>query len=156
MATSPVYLLQWRSNTSARFHELMSQVFENCEGENDENTEKIVELFADETQENTSTSAEEKDDEVEETATLPSSSKFHYNCMHGKLSLTELRTLKHEFQTIKDELAKVASSNRALRKRVRDLEESLKHKKECQKNTKCVEDFSKTLASMEHYFTLEI
>ncbi|KAI5351049.1 hypothetical protein L3X38_003940 [Prunus dulcis] len=76
--------------------------------------------------------------------------------MHGKLSSTELRTLKREFQTIKDELAKVASSNRALRKRVRDLEESLKHEKQCQKNTKCVEDFSKTLASVEHSFKLEI
>ncbi|CAL9005237.1 unnamed protein product [Prunus brigantina] len=25
------YILQWRNNTSALFHELMSQVFENCE-----------------------------------------------------------------------------------------------------------------------------
>ncbi|CAL9012756.1 unnamed protein product [Prunus brigantina] len=101
-------------------------------GDNDENTEEIVELFADETQENTNTFVEEKYEEVEETATLPLSSKLHYNCMQGKLSSTKLRTLKREFQTTKDELAKVASSNRALRKRVRDLKEmvqneSLKH-----------------------------
>ncbi|CAL2239060.1 unnamed protein product [Prunus armeniaca] len=83
----------------------MSQVFENCEaywswGDNDENTEEIIEFFADEAQENTSTSVEVKDDEVEETTTLPSSSK-------GKLLSTELRTLKRKFQTTKDELAKL-------------------------------------------------
>ncbi|CAL8117228.1 unnamed protein product [Prunus armeniaca] len=102
-------ILQWKNNTSACFHELMSQVFENCEaywswGDNDENTEEIIEFFADEAQENTSTSVEVKDDEVEETTTLPSSSK-------GKLLSTELRTLKRKFQTTKDELAKVANSN---------------------------------------------
>ncbi|CAL9021442.1 unnamed protein product, partial [Prunus brigantina] len=123
-------ILQWMSNTSACFHELMSQVFENYEisyvdvqflrptlidkqqpywiwGDNDENNEEIVELFANEAKENTTTYVEVKDDEVEETTTLPSSSK-------GKLSSTELRTLKHEFQTTKDEWAKVASSNRVL------------------------------------------
>ncbi|CAL2266188.1 unnamed protein product [Prunus armeniaca] len=102
-------ILQWRSNTLARFHELMSQVFENCEvdmqllrpsvidkkqpywtwGDNVENIEEIVELFANEDEEKTSTSVDQKDDEVHKTATLPSSSK-------GKLSSTELRTLKHE------------------------------------------------------------
>ncbi|CAL2229291.1 unnamed protein product [Prunus armeniaca] len=89
---------------------------------------EIVELFADEAEENTSTSVEEKDDEVDETATLPSSSKLHYNCMQDKLSSIELHTLKREFRTTKDELAKVASSNRALRKRVSDLEEMLEIK----------------------------
>ncbi|CAL9005248.1 unnamed protein product [Prunus brigantina] len=99
-------ILQWRSNTSARFHELMSQVFENCDqqpfwswGDNDENTEEIVELFANEAQENASTFVEEKDDEVEETTTLPLSSK-------GKLLSTELCILKCEFQTTKNELEK--------------------------------------------------
>ncbi|KAI5351072.1 hypothetical protein L3X38_003963 [Prunus dulcis] len=85
-------------------------------GDNDENTKEIVELFANEAEENTSTFVEEKYDEVDEIATIPSSSK-------GKLSSTELRTLKREFQTTKDELVKVASSNRALRNRVRDLKE---------------------------------
>ncbi|KAI5339343.1 hypothetical protein L3X38_018615 [Prunus dulcis] len=138
------HIRQWRSNTSAHFHKLISQVFENYEvdkqqpywnwGDNDENAEEIVELFANKDQENTSTFVEEKDDGVEETATLPSSSK-------GKLLSTELCTLKREFQTTKDELAKVASSNRVLRKRVCDLKEmvqkeSLKHEKECQKKLK--------------------
>ena len=81
--------------------------------------------------------------------------------MQGKLFATELRTLKHWLQTTTDELAKLASSNRALRKRVRDLEElvqkeSLKHEKECEKNIKRVQDLTNTFASMEHFFKLEI
>ena len=69
--------------------------------------------------------------------------------------------MKRDFQRTKDDLAKVASSNRALRNRVRELEEmvrkeSLKREREIAKNNKCVEDFGNTLASMEHYFKLEI
>ncbi|CAL2270601.1 unnamed protein product [Prunus armeniaca] len=150
-------ILNWKSNTSAHFHELMSQVFENCEvdvqllcptvidkqqpywtwGDNVDDTEEIVELFGDDAEEKTSTfaSVEEKDDDIDETATLLSSSK-------GKVQSTELRTLKRDFQRTKDELAKVARSNQALRNRVHDLEEmvrkeSLKLEKECAKNKKC-------------------
>ncbi|KAL6272136.1 hypothetical protein ACE6H2_022828 [Prunus campanulata] len=145
----------------------MSQVFENCEvdvqllqasvidkqqpywtwGDNVENIEEIVELFGDDVVERTSISDEHLDDEVHGTATLPLSSK-------GKLSSIELRSFKRE-------LAKVANENRALRRRVHDLEEmaqkeSFKHDKECQKNKKAVDDLSRTLASMEHYFKMEI
>ena len=64
------------------------------QGDDDENTEEIVELFADEAQENTSTSAEEKDDKIEETATLPSSSKvsmtFFQYIGHNKLNIGAL------------------------------------------------------------------
>ncbi|CAL9018703.1 unnamed protein product [Prunus brigantina] len=44
----------------------------------------------------------------------------------GKMASTELRTLKREFQRMKDELAKVTNSNRALRNRVHELEEMLR------------------------------
>ena len=69
--------------------------------------------------------------------------------------------MKRDFQRTKDDLAKVASSNRALRNRVRELEEmvrkeSLKHEREFAKNNKWVQDFGNILASMEHYFQLEI
>ncbi|KAI5337868.1 hypothetical protein L3X38_017139 [Prunus dulcis] len=102
----------------------------------------------------TSASVEETDDDIEETAAFPSSSK-------GTLVSTELCTLKRDFQRTKDDLAKVSSSNRALRNRVHELEEmvrkeSLKLEREFAKNKKCVEDFRNTLASMEHYFKLEI
>ncbi|CAL2265861.1 unnamed protein product [Prunus armeniaca] len=71
--------------------------------------EEIVELFGDDAEEKTTISAsvEENDDEFDEIATLPSSSK-------GKVSSTELCILKRDFQRTKDELAKVANSNRAL------------------------------------------
>ncbi|KAI5355880.1 hypothetical protein L3X38_008775 [Prunus dulcis] len=127
-------MLHWRSNSSPCFYELMSQVFENREvdvqllrpsvigkqqlywtwGDSVDDTEELVELFGDYAEKKTSTSAsvEEKDEDIDETASLPSSSK-------GKLASTELRTLKHDFQRTKDDLAKVASSNRALRNRVR-------------------------------------
>ncbi|CAL2244560.1 unnamed protein product [Prunus armeniaca] len=152
----------------------MSQVFENREvdvqlirptvndkqqpywtwGDNVENSEDIVELFGDEAEEKTRPFVEQTDDEFDETATLLSSSK-------DKVPSTELRTLKREFERTKDELAKVASSNRALRNKVHDLEkmvrkDKLKHEEEREKIKNCVEDFGKTLASMEHYFMVEI
>ncbi|KAI5317361.1 hypothetical protein L3X38_037068 [Prunus dulcis] len=169
-------LLHWRSNSSPRFYELMSQLFENREvdvqllrpsvidkqqpywtwGDSVDNTEEFVELFGDDAEQKTSTSAsvEEKDKDIDETASLPSSSK-------GTVTSRELRTLKRDFERTKDELAKVALSNRALRDRVHQLEdkvrkESMKAEKEFEKNKKCVEDFRNTLASMEHYFKLEI
>ncbi|KAI5342283.1 hypothetical protein L3X38_010158 [Prunus dulcis] len=153
-------LLHWRSNSSPRFYELMSQVFENPPywtwGDSVDDTEEFVELFGDDAEQKTSTSAsvEEKDKDIDETASLPSSSK-------GTVASRELRTLKRDFERTKDELAKVALSNRALRDRVHQLEdkvwkESMKAEKEYEKNKKCVEDFRNTLASMEHYFKLEI
>ncbi|VVA39346.1 PREDICTED: LOC109948402 isoform, partial [Prunus dulcis] len=103
-------ILQWRSSTSARFHELMSQVFENREvdvqllrpsvsDKHADNSEEIVELFGDDAKEKTNTFVEQKDDEFDETATLSSSSK-------DKVSSTELPTLKGDFQRTKNELAK--------------------------------------------------
>ncbi|CAL2264839.1 unnamed protein product [Prunus armeniaca] len=81
--------------------------------------------------------------------------------MHDKLSSTQFRSLKCELQSTKDESAKVATSNRVLRKRVRVMEgmvenESLKHEKECDKNKKAMKDFNKTHTLVEHYFKLEI
>ncbi|XP_020418551.1 uncharacterized protein LOC109948957 [Prunus persica] len=169
-------LLHWRSNSSPRFYELMSQVFENREvdvqllrpsvmdkqqpywtwGDSADDTEELVDLLGDDAEQKTGTSAsvEEKDEDIDETASLPSSSK-------GTVASTELRTLKRDFQRTKDELAKVAISNRALCNRVHQLEdmvrkESLKVEREFEKNKKCVEDFRNTLASMEHYFKVEI
>ncbi|CAL8162865.1 unnamed protein product [Prunus armeniaca] len=77
--------------------------------DNVDDIEEIVELFGDDAEEKTTISAsvEENDDEFDEIATLPSSSK-------GKVSSTELCILKRDFQRTKDELAKVANSNRAL------------------------------------------
>ncbi|KAI5317764.1 hypothetical protein L3X38_037471 [Prunus dulcis] len=168
-------LLHWRSNSSPRFYELMSQVFENREvdvqllrpsvmdkqqlywtwGDNADDSEELVDLLGDDAEQQTGTSAsvEEKED-IDDTANLPSSSK-------GTVASRELRTLKRDFQRTKDELAKVSLSNRALCDRVHQLEdkvrkESMKAEKEFEKNTKCVEDFRNTLASMEHYFKLEI
>ncbi|BBH05490.1 DNA glycosylase superfamily protein [Prunus dulcis] len=150
-------LLHWRSNSSPRFYELMSQVFENREvdvqllrpsvmdkqqpywtwGDSADDTEELVDLLGDDAEQKTGTSAS------------------------GTVASRELRTLKRDFERTKDELAKVALSNRALRDRVHQLEdkvrkESMKAEKEFEKNTKCVEDFRNTLASMEHYFKLEI
>ncbi|KAI5351133.1 hypothetical protein L3X38_004024 [Prunus dulcis] len=169
-------LLHWRSNSSPLFYELMSQVFENREvdvqllrpsvmdkqqpywtwGDSADNTEELVDLLGDDAEQKTGTSAsvEEKDKDIDETASLPSSSK-------GTVASRELRTLKRDFERTKDELTKVALSNRALRDRVHQLEdkvrkESMKVEKEFEKNKMCVEDFRNTLASMEHYFKLEI
>ncbi|CAL9004799.1 unnamed protein product, partial [Prunus brigantina] len=154
-------ILHWRSNTVARFREVMSQVYENFEVDvqllrptdiekqqpywtwgDDENNEEIVQLFGDEGEDKTSTSSEEKKADVEETTTLPSSSK-------------------HQLQSTKDELAKLRSSNRGLRNRVRDLEaivdkNCLKHEKECDRNKKAIRDLTLTIASVEHYFKLEM
>ncbi|KAI5339359.1 hypothetical protein L3X38_018631 [Prunus dulcis] len=133
-------ILHWKSNTSERFSELMSQVFENREVD----VQLLRPTVIDKQQ--PYWTWEEKDDDIEETATLPSSSK-------DKLASTELRTLKRDFQRTKDELAKVSSSNRALRNSVHELEEmirkeSLKLEREFAENKKCVEDFCNTLASM--------
>ncbi|BBH02168.1 DNA glycosylase superfamily protein [Prunus dulcis] len=90
-------LLHWRSNSSPRFYELMSQVFENREvdvqllrpsvidkqqpywtwGDSVDDTEELVELFGDDAEQKTSTSAsvEEKDKDIDETASLPSYSR---------------------------------------------------------------------------------
>ncbi|BBG95912.1 DNA glycosylase superfamily protein, partial [Prunus dulcis] len=150
-------LLHWRSNSSPRFYELMSQVFENREvdvqllrpsvmdkqqpywtwGDSADDSEELVDLLGDDAEQQTGTSAS------------------------GTVASRELRTLKRDFQRTKDELAKVSLSNRALCDRVHQLEdkvrkESMKAEKEFEKNTKCVEDFRNTLASMEHYFKLEI
>ncbi|CAL2230122.1 unnamed protein product [Prunus armeniaca] len=73
------------------------------------------------------------------------------------MASTELRTLKRDFERMKDEFAKVASSNRALRNRVHELEEMVRRESsKVERNKKCVEDFRNTLASMEHYFKLEL
>ncbi|KAL6279133.1 hypothetical protein ACE6H2_016014 [Prunus campanulata] len=169
-------ILQWRINSLPRFHEVMSQVFENAEvdvqplrpsviekqqpywswGDDVDETEEVVELCGDDEEPKTTTSAsvQEKDDDIAKIASRPSSSK-------GKVASTDLRTLKREFERTKDELAKVAASNRGLRTRVHQLEEnvrmeSLKRETEAAKYKKSVEDFSKTLASMEQYFKGEI
>ncbi|CAL9019268.1 unnamed protein product, partial [Prunus brigantina] len=166
-------ILHWRSNTVARFREVMSQVYENFEVDvqllrptdiekqqpywtwgDDENNEEIVQLFGDEGEDKTSTSSEEKKADVEETTTLPSSSK-------GKGSFNDFGRLKHQLQSTKDELAKLRSSNRGLRNRVRDLEaivdkNCLKHEKECDRNKKAIRDLTLTIASVEHYFKLEM
>ncbi|KAI5342314.1 hypothetical protein L3X38_010189 [Prunus dulcis] len=169
-------LLHWRSNSSPRFYELMSQVFENREvdvqllrpyvmdkqqpywtwGDSADDSEELVDLLGDDAEQQTGTSAsvEEKEKDIDDTANLPSSSK-------GTVASRELRTLKRDFERTKDELAKVSLSNRALCDRVHQLEdkvrkESMKAEKEFEKNTKSVEDFRNTLASMEHYFKLEI
>ncbi|CAL2266738.1 unnamed protein product [Prunus armeniaca] len=166
-------ILHWRSNTVAHFREVMSQVYENFEVDvqllrptdiekqqpywswgDDENNEEIVQLFGDEGEDKTSTSSEEKEADVEETTTLPSSSK-------GKGSFNDFGRLKHQLESTKDELAKLRSSNRGLRNRVCDLEaivdkNCLKHEKECDRNKKAIRDLTLTIASVEHYFKLEI
>ncbi|BBG92902.1 hypothetical protein Prudu_000765, partial [Prunus dulcis] len=90
-------------------------------GDSVDDTEELVELLGDDAEQKTSTSA------------------------FGKLATIELHTLKRDFQRTKDELAKVASSNRALHNKVHELEEmvrneSLKREREIAKNNKCVED----------------
>ncbi|CAL2256954.1 unnamed protein product [Prunus armeniaca] len=166
-------ILHWRSNTVARFREVMSQVYENFKVDvqllrptniekqqpywswgDDENNEEIVQLFGGEGEDKTSTSCEEKEADVEETTTLPSSSK-------GKGSFNDFGRLKHQLESTKDELAKLRSSNRGLRNRVRDLEaivdkNCLKHEKECDRNKKAIRDLTLTIASVEHYFKLEM
>ncbi|CAL9010633.1 unnamed protein product [Prunus brigantina] len=171
-------ILHWRSNTVARFREVMSQVYENFEVDvqllrptdiekqqpswtwgDDENNEEIVQLFGDEGEDKTSTSSEEKKADVEETTTLPSSSKVSMTFFQW--SFNDFGRLKHQLQSTKDELAKLRSSNRGLRNRVRDLEaivdkNCLKHEKECDRNKKAIRDLTLTIASVEHYFKLEM
>ncbi|KAI5326888.1 hypothetical protein L3X38_035962 [Prunus dulcis] len=161
-------ILHWRSNTVARFREVMSQVFENFEVRSvyiekqqpywswgdDDNEEEMVELFGDEAEEKIGTSSEEKDADVEETATLPSSSK-------AKGSVNGVRSLKHQLRSTKDQLAKLRSSNRGLRNRVRDLEaivqkNCLKHENECDRNKKAIRDLTLKIAEVEHYLKLEM
>ncbi|CAL8119690.1 unnamed protein product [Prunus armeniaca] len=73
------------------------------------------------------------------------------------MASTELRTLKRDFERMKDEFAKVASSNRALRNRVHELEEMVRRESsKVERNNKCVEDLRNTVASMKHYFKLEL
>ncbi|KAI5321957.1 hypothetical protein L3X38_031029 [Prunus dulcis] len=166
-------ILHWRSNTVARFREVMSQVFQNFEVDvqllrptdiekqqpywswgDDDNEEAMVELFGDEAEEKIGTSREEKDADVEETATLPSSSK-------AKGSVNDVRSLKHQLRSTKDQLAKLRSSNRGLRNRVRDLEaivqkNCLKHENECDRNKKAIRDLTLKIAEVEHYLKLEM
>ncbi|BBN68763.1 hypothetical protein Prudu_566S000600, partial [Prunus dulcis] len=140
-------ILHWRSNTVARFRDVMSQVDvqllrpTDIEKQqpywswgDDDNEEPMVELFGDEAEEKTGTSSEEKDADVEETATLPSSSK-------AKGSVNDVRSLKHQLRSTKDQLAKLRSSNRGLRNRVRDLEaivqkNCLKHENDWRRRSK--------------------
>ncbi|BBH02473.1 hypothetical protein Prudu_013032, partial [Prunus dulcis] len=90
-------LLHWRSNSSPRFYELMSQVFENREvdvqllrpsvmdkqqpywtwGDSADDSEELVDLLGDDAEQQTGTSAsvEEKEKDIDDTANLPSSSK---------------------------------------------------------------------------------
>ena len=42
--------------------------------------------------------------------------------MQAKGSVNDVRSLKHQLRSTKDQLAKLRSSNRGLRNRVRDLE----------------------------------
>ncbi|BBN67506.1 hypothetical protein Prudu_748S000100, partial [Prunus dulcis] len=160
-------ILHWRSNTVARFREVMSQVDvqllrpTDIEKQqpywswgDDDNEEEMVELFGDEAEEKTGTSSEEKDADVEETATLPSSSK-------AKGSVNDVRSLKHQLRSTKDQLAKLRSSNRGLRNRVRDLEaivqkNCLKHENECDRNKKAIRDLTLKIAEVEHYLKLEM
>lgn len=73
------------------------------------------------------------------------------------MASTELRTLKRDFERMKDEFAKVVSSNRALHNRVHELEEMVRRESsKVERNNKCVEDLRNTVASMEHYFKLEL
>ncbi|BBN68852.1 hypothetical protein Prudu_606S000800 [Prunus dulcis] len=114
-------LLHWRSNSSPRFYELMSQVFENREvdvqllrpsvmdkkhlywtwGDSADDTKELVDLLGDDDEQKTGTSAS------------------------GTVASKELRTLKRDFERTKDELAKVGLSNRALRDRVHQLEDKV-------------------------------
>lgn len=81
--------------------------------------------------------------------------------MQGKGSFNDFGRLKHQLESTKDELAKLRSSNRGLRNRVRELEaivdkNCLKHEKECDRNKKAIGDLTLTIASVEHYFKLEM
>ncbi|XP_021801093.1 uncharacterized protein LOC110745325 isoform X2 [Prunus avium] len=175
-------ILHWRSNKLARYNELMSHIYENIEVDvkfirpnqiekqkaywiwgDDEEDEENVEVYDDtkslghggddhgesveDGQENTAIGMEEDTQEVQETSNLPSSSNGN-----GKLSLTNFCDLKEELQSTKDDLQRVAASNRALRKRVCDLERRIES--ESLKNKKAIEGFNKIVALMEHHFML--
>ncbi|CAL2266176.1 unnamed protein product [Prunus armeniaca] len=154
-------ILHWRSNTVARFREVMSQVYENFEVDvqllrptdiekrqpywswgDDENNEEIVQLFGAKTK----------------PALLV---KKKRRMLRKQLPFPPLLRLKYQLESTKDELAKLRSSNRGLRNRVRDLEaivdkNCLKHEKECDRNKKAIRDLTLTIASVEHYFKLEM
>ncbi|BBN68233.1 hypothetical protein Prudu_343S000100, partial [Prunus dulcis] len=93
----------------------------------------------------TGTSSEEKDADVEETATLPSSSK-------AKGSVNDVRSLKHQLRSTKDQLAKLRSSNRGLGT---EFKNCLKHENECDRNKKAIRDLTLKIAEVEHYLKLE-
>ncbi|BBN68815.1 DNA glycosylase superfamily protein, partial [Prunus dulcis] len=108
-------LLHWRSNSSPRFYELMSQVDVQLLrpsvmdkkhlywtwGDSADDTKELVDLLGDDDEQKTGTSAS------------------------GTVASKELRTLKRDFERTKDELAKVGLSNRALRDRVHQLEDKV-------------------------------
>lgn len=176
------HILHWRSNKLARYNKLMSHVYENIEVDvkftrpnqiekqkaywiwgDDEEDEENVEVYDDtkslghggddhgegveDGQENTTIGIEEDTLEVQETSSLPSSSNGN-----GKLSLTYCCDLKKELQSTKDELQRAAASNRALRKRVCDLEGRIES--ESLKNKKAIVGFNKIVSLMEHHFML--
>ncbi|CAL2238183.1 unnamed protein product [Prunus armeniaca] len=147
-------ILHWRTNTVARFRDLMSQVYENVEVDvqlhqptdiekkqpywswgDAENNEEIVELFGDEAEQNTSSSNEAANKEVEDTVPFP-----------------------HLLS--KDELAKLRTSNRGPRNRVRELEgivdKNYLKQEDCEKNKKAIRDLTRTIASIEHYLKMEM
>ncbi|KAI5317232.1 hypothetical protein L3X38_036939 [Prunus dulcis] len=80
-------LLHWRSNSSPRFYELMSQVFENREVD----VQLLRPSVMDKQQPYWTWGDKEKDKDIDETASLPSSSK-------GTVASRELRTLKRDFE----------------------------------------------------------
>ncbi|CAL8164340.1 unnamed protein product [Prunus armeniaca] len=132
-------ILHWRSNTLPRFYELMSQVFENREVD-----VQLIRPFVIDKQQAYWTWGDSVDN-TEELVEL------------GKMASTELCTLKRDFERMKDEFAKVVSSNRALHNRVHELEEMVRRESsKVERNNKCVEDLRNTVASMEHYFKLEL
>ncbi|BBN69266.1 hypothetical protein Prudu_862S000300 [Prunus dulcis] len=126
-------LLHWRSNSSPRFYELMSQVFENREvdvqllrpsvmdkqqpywtwGDSADDTEELVDLLGDDVEQKTGTSAsvEEKDKDIDETASLPSSSKASITFLEDILASRELRTLKRDFEEVKQKGLTMSISN---------------------------------------------
>ncbi|BBN68664.1 hypothetical protein Prudu_520S000100, partial [Prunus dulcis] len=79
----------------------------------------------------------------------------------AKGSVNDVRSLKHQLRSTKDQLAKLRSSNRGLRNRVRDLEaivqkNCLKHENECDRNKKAIRDLTLKIAEVEHYLKLEM
>ncbi|CAL9005514.1 unnamed protein product [Prunus brigantina] len=139
-------ILHWRSNSLPHFYELMSQVFENREVD-----VQLIQPSVIDKQQPYWTWGDSVDN-IDEVVEL-----FGDDGEQKTSTSASLRTLKREFQRMKDEMAKVASSNRALLNRVHELEEMVRRESsKVERNNKCVEDFRNTLASMEHSFKLEI